>query len=359
MMTVDRLRRKPRHFQSFTGLTVQEFDRLLIEVEPAYAEHLHAQREHPDRQRAVGGGRGFHLPIAERLLLGLIYLRLYVGQSLLSYLFGLDESNISRELNDRLLPVLLTVLPVPLRDAPLRDAPLRDAPLRDAPLRDAPLRSEEQKPNDETLRKPLRKKITTVEELFQAYPELKEVLVDATEQEVPKPQEKLPRKQRFSGKQQRHTVKTQVVTTDTTILHVFGGLPGSIADVQLLRASGVLRKLPPDVKVRLDRGYDGVEAEFPEAALQSPVKGRRGHKVTVLGKAYNRMLNRQRIKVEHLLSRLKKFKLLESVYRGPFTAHEDVFCVISGLVNYKATGQFQLTGGQFQLTGGQFQLTES
>ena len=34
--------------------------------------------------------------------------------------FDLDESNISRELNQRLLPVLLQVLPVPLRDAPLR-----------------------------------------------------------------------------------------------------------------------------------------------------------------------------------------------------------------------------------------------
>jgi hypothetical protein len=323
MMTALRLRRKPRHFHSFTGLTPVEFDRLLMELEPVYHEHLRQQHDRSDRQRAFGGGRPGSLAFAERLLMGLISLRLYVTHSLLSYLFDLDESNISRELNHRLFPVLLQVLPVPLRDAPLRA-----------------VQKDEESSNEEGKR---RKQIRTVEELFQAYPELKEVLVDATEQEVPKPKAKGPRKQRFSGKQYQHTVKTQVVTTTKQILHVFGNLPGSLADVQLLRASGVLRKLPKDVKVRLDRGYDGIEAGYPDVALQSPVKGRRGHRVTILGKAYNRMLNRERIRVEHLLSRLKKFGCLSGVFRGRFDAHEDVFCVVCGLINFKATGQFRLT----------------
>jgi hypothetical protein len=318
MMTVARLRRKPRHFQSFTGLSVAEFDRLLMEIEPAYADHLRHQRESPDRQRAVGGGRSFGLALPERVLLGLVYLRLYVTQSLLSYLFGLDESNISRELNQRLLPVLLAVLPTPLTDAPLRAQPEEGGPPR--------------------------KKIRTVEELFQAYPDLKEILVDATEQGVPKPADKTDRKQRYSGKQKQHTVKTQVVTTRQQILHVFGGLPGRLADIQLLRASGVLGQLPAGVKVRLDRGFEGIESDHPEVAFQSPIKGKRGHTVTVLGKAYNRMLNGQRIAVEHMLARLEQFRVLAGIYRGPWPAHERLFCVVSGLVNYKATGQFHLTG---------------
>jgi hypothetical protein len=212
MMTVTRLRRKPRHFHSFTGLTPVEFDRLLLELEPVYHEHLQKQHTRPDRQRAFGGGRRGALPLAERLLMGLVSLRLYVSQSLLSYLFDLDESNISRELNQRLLPALLLVLPVPLREAPLRAVQKGDDGKR-------------------------RKQIRTVEEWFQTHPELKEVLVDATEQEVPKPKARGPRKQRFSGKQHQHTVKTQVVTTTKQILHVFGGLPGCLADVQLLRGA--------------------------------------------------------------------------------------------------------------------------
>ena len=52
--------------------------------------------------------------------MGLIYLRLYTSQSLIAFLFDIDQSNVCRELNKSLFPVLLAVLPVPRRDAPLR-----------------------------------------------------------------------------------------------------------------------------------------------------------------------------------------------------------------------------------------------
>ena len=129
--------------------------------------------------------------------MGLISLRLYLTQSLLSYLFGLDESNVSRELNLRLLPVLLLVLPTPLTDAPLRTEEKKRTASEESTSPEHP--------------RP-RQRIGTLEELFQAYPDLKEVLVDATEQEVPQPKDQTARKQRYSGKQQRHTVKTQVAS---------------------------------------------------------------------------------------------------------------------------------------------------
>src|SRR5690348_15171781 len=119
MISVAKLRRKPRHFQAFTGLTVAQFDQLLAETTPAY-EAAQQRRRRCERQRQPGAGRRFALDLPERLLMGLLYLRLYVGQNLLSYLFDIDQSNVSRELNARLLPLLLLVLPVPLRDAPLR-----------------------------------------------------------------------------------------------------------------------------------------------------------------------------------------------------------------------------------------------
>src|SRR5215469_16636596 len=120
MITVTKLRRKPRHFQAFTGISVVEFDQLLAEVAPVYEADQRQHRDRPDRLRQPGAGRPLTLGLPERLLMGLMYLRLYVGQNLLAYLFDLDQSNVSRELNDRLLPRLLEVLPVPLRDAPLR-----------------------------------------------------------------------------------------------------------------------------------------------------------------------------------------------------------------------------------------------
>jgi|SRR5579862_5374115 len=327
MITVAKLRRKPRQFQAFTGLSVDQFDQLLAQVEPTYQAERERLRHRSGRSRPVGVGHPFTLALPERLLMGLIYLRLYVGQSLLSYLFGLDQSNVCRELHDRLLPILLDVLPVPLRDAPLRH--LAQDPPEAAP--------------DRTTAPPgKRGRINTLEALLRTYPEIEEVLLDATEQSVPQPQDKVERKRRYSGKQQDHTIKTQIVATRKLILHVFGGLPGSLSDQMLLGASGVIRAVPVWVKIRIDKGYEGTDKRHPDRCVEQPVKGQRNHKVTVLGRAYNYLLSCQRIYVEHHFARLQKFGILGGLFRGRFEEHEDVFCIVSGLLNFRAMGQFTL-----------------
>lgn len=327
MLTVTKLRRKPAQFRAFTGLTVQEFDQLLAEVEPAYHAATQQRQQRPDRLRQPGAGRTGTLSLPERLLMGLIYLRLYVSQSLLAFLFNLDQSNISRELNDRLLPILLTILPVPLRDAPLRP---QAQP------------SQDDTPTEATQAGKQPRRINTLKELLTTYPELEEVLLDATEQSIPQPQDKQQRKLAYSGKQQDHTVKTQIVATRDRILHVFGGLPGSVSDQTALGASGVIRWVPPGVKIRLDKGYEGTDKRHPDKAVEPPVKGQRNHKVTVLGRAYNYFLSTKRIYVEHHFARLQKFGILRQEYRGRLEGHEDIFCIVSGLLNYRASGQFQL-----------------
>lgn len=120
MVTVARLRRKPRHFQAFTGLSPVEFDRLLAQVAATYQAAPEQPSQRAPRQRRPGAGHPFALALPQRLLRGRRYLRLYLGQSLLRLLFQIDQSNLCRELSQRLLPVLLSVLPTPLRDAPLR-----------------------------------------------------------------------------------------------------------------------------------------------------------------------------------------------------------------------------------------------
>lgn len=165
--------------------------------------------------------------------------------------------------------------------------------------------------------------------------------MDATEQEVPKPKGKGLRKVRYSGKKKEHTLKTQVLTSKTQILHVFGALPGSLHDRTLLPASGVMRQIPPKLKVGLDCGYEGVEAEYPNVVVPKPVRRRRGHRPAALGRAYNQMVSRLRIPVEHVLGRVKKFAVVSQVFRGSWERHEDLFCVVSGLVN-KATGALSL-----------------
>jgi len=327
MLTVTKLRRKPAQFRAFTGLTVQEFDQLFAAVEPVYQAAKQQRQQRPDRLRTPGAGRKGALDLPERLLMGLIYLRLYVSQSLLAFLVDLDQSNVSRELNDRLLPILLLVLPVPLRDAPLRHL-AQDTP--------EPGQTDKAKAGKQPRR------INTLQELLETYPELEEVLLDATEQSIPQPKDKQKRKLAYSGKQQEHTIKTQIVATRSLLLHVFGGLPGSLSDQTVLGASGVVRAVPPWMKIRLDKGYEGCDKRHPDKAVEQPVKGQRNHKVTVLGRAYNYLLSKKRIYVEHHFARLKKFGILRQEYRGRLEAHEDLFCIVSGLLNYRALGDFAL-----------------
>jgi hypothetical protein len=231
-MRAAELKKRPRHFQNFTGLDVAQFERLAEAVEAAAA--LDVQEDRP-RQRAVGGGRKAKLALEDQLLVALMYYRLYLTQLLLGYLFNLDDSNVSRVIR-RVRPLLLAVLPVPVQETLLFA-------------------------NDEPQG---RRRIGTLEQLFERHPEFKEVLIDATEQETPKPQDRAKRRGRYSGKKKRHTLKTQVTTSRSgLLLHVSRSLAGKVNDLTLLRGSGVLRELPAETNIRLDRGYDGIEHNSP------------------------------------------------------------------------------------------------
>lgn len=317
MLRVARLRKQPRHFASFTGLSVEQFDTLFEALLPVYEAHERQRKSRPARQRAIGGGHPFTLSLPERLLMTLMYLRLYVTESLLSYLFDVHESSVNRERNQRMLPVLLEVLPVPMRE----ELGLVGSPGSAAALPAA--------------RK--QKRIGTLEELLEKYPEIREVLIDATEQPTQRPKDKQAQKEHYSGKKKRHTLKTQVTTTDTLVLHASAHVPGSVHDHVLLRFSGVLHRLQGR-RARLDKGYEGVEAEYPEAHIEKPIKAKRNHPLTAFGTAYNRMQSRLRIAVEHVLARLEQYRILAGLYRGGRARYDDCFGVVAGLNNFRVRG---------------------
>jgi hypothetical protein len=190
-------------------------------------------------------------------------------------------------------------------------------------------------------RKRKRKKIGTLQELLEKHPEFKEIFIDGTEQELPKPKDKERRKELYSGKRKRHTAKMQVVSTRRRlILHLCRHLPGRVSDhLLLLRATGVMRKMPEGVVVRVDKGYEGLEEEYPEVRVQKPKKARRGHPLTVLEKILNGAMSTLRIPVEHASGHLKKFRLLAGIYRGNPERYDESALVIAGLHNYKELGR--------------------
>lgn len=311
MLTYEKLQRKPKHFQAFTGVSVAQFAEILNALRPVYAELEEERLTRPDRKRKIGGGRNFTLSLEDRLLVTLMYFRLYMSYALLGYLFNLDGTNVGREISQRMLPVLLSILPVPMQDELLSG-------------------------HDEPPQIGGGKRIKTLKKMMEAHPEIKEVWVDATEQPIQRPSEKLARKQYYSGKQSEHTIKSQLLTTKTLILHVSGNLPGSVSDSTVLAGSGIMHSIPEDVQVNLDRGYEGAEDRYPNNKVYKPKRAQRNHPLTLFEKLYNHLINKTRILVEHVIGRLKKFRIVSELYRNRRSAHADYLVAVVGLINFRA-----------------------
>jgi hypothetical protein len=311
MLTYTKLQRKPKHFQSFTGVTVAQFGEMMKALRPIYGEFEKERLERSARKRRIGGGRKFTLSLEDRLLVTLMYFRLYASYTLLGYLFDLDGSNVGREINHRMLPALLSVLPVPMQDELLSG-------------------------HDEPPQLGGGKRIKTLKELMEAHPEIKEVWVDATENPIPRPKEKTARKLYYSGKQGEHTIKSQLLTTRKLILHVSGNLPGKVSDNTVLAGSGIMHSIPEDVQVNLDRGYEGAEERYPNNNIYKPKRAQRNHPLTLFEKLYNHIINQTRILVEHVIGWLKKFRIMSELYRNRRSAHADYLAVVAGLINFRA-----------------------
>lgn len=303
------LRRHPQVFQHMTGLRVAEFDVLWQDVQPeyerAYRRHLEVQRQarkQPPRVRAIGGGPAFGLSPRDQLLVGVVWLRRYPTHEVLGYLFGVSDSSVSRCIA-RVLPVL------------------------------------EQSGRD-TMRMPDpgKKARRSLDELLRDTPQLA-VLIDSFEQRVQRPRassDKKPEKDVFySGKKKQHTLKSQVTVEERSgqFVDVAQSVPGPTADRTLLEQSGVLTRLPQGVGAIGDLAYLGMASLHPQGAAATPRRKPRGQERPPEDVAYNQLLARRRIRVEHSIGRLRHYQCLSQMDRHHRRNHTARVCAVAGLIN--------------------------
>src|SRR3972149_11394972 len=111
MTVYEKLCRRPVVFRSLTGLSIGEFETLYQQVVDAIERYDETRLEQGDRQRAVGAGRRYDHDARNRLLMAMIWLRVYPTYEVLGFIFELDKSNICRNLKG-----VLTVLREQLGD---------------------------------------------------------------------------------------------------------------------------------------------------------------------------------------------------------------------------------------------------
>ena len=99
------LRLTPKIFPALTGLTLAEFERLAGEFAAAHARaratSTHTKKGTP-RRRAAGAGAPPSLDLTDRLLMALVWLRIYPTYEVLGWLFDLEKSNAWENVQDTL-----------------------------------------------------------------------------------------------------------------------------------------------------------------------------------------------------------------------------------------------------------------
>jgi hypothetical protein len=116
----------------------------------------------------------------------------------------------------------------------------------------------------------------------------------------------------YSGKHKRWGLKYEIVVSWTTgqILWIAGGRRGATHDLELARNSGIRNLLLLNEALVGDKGYIG-----EDTWIFTPFKGR-SVDLTLNQRVWNKFLNPRRVLVENALSRICKFQILCSPFRG-------------------------------------------
>ena len=300
MLTYHALGQVPAIFPALTGLTRDEFDRLVVDFTTA-RDRLRATSDRTKRgtprQRAAGAGAPPAHDPPTRLLIALVWLRIYPTYELLGWLFGLEKSNAWEAVQDA-LAVLETLADFPF-----------------------------ERPAAE------RTKLGTKQAVLDAFPQVA-VILDAKEQPFRRPQGWERQKPFYSGKKKRHTVKNQVACRpDGRIGAVSATVPGATHDLTVLRGDGLLHRLDADEGAMGDKAYTGAQGDRPEIPVIVPAKATRGHPLTEEQKSANRVINRSRVVIEHVMAQLNRFQVLKQVFRSVLGRHSRVIRVVAALVD--------------------------
>jgi hypothetical protein len=296
--------RDDRQAKALTGCTLAMLNELLPLFSQLFSEVIAARIPATDRQRAIGGGkRGVLKTTEDKLVYVLLYLKAYPTYDVLSSIFDLDRGPACRRIQ-QLLQVLQAALG--------RKIVLPE------------------------------RKITSIEEFYQKFPEAKDVLVDGSERPVQKPKDLKKRKKVYSGKKKTTTRKHIVMSDPKKRILVLGkSKTGRRHDKRITERQQILDYVPPDVTAWMDSGFIGAEAIH--ANSQICAKASKNHPLNDTQKQNNRVISAFRIPVEHAIGVMKRMNAAADIWRNRIPGLDDQVMLISaGLWNFYLDHQEQV-----------------
>lgn len=146
----------------------------------------------------------------------------------------------------------------------------------------------------------------------------------------------VPKKQKmyYSGKKKRHTQKAQLIV-DTNTLEIiataFG--KGKKHDFRLYKET--IQGVSAGIECLADSGYQGLTKRQNNARI--PHKKSKKKPLTKKMKKENRNLASQRIPVEHVIGKLKRFRILKETYRNRRKRFGLRFNLLASIYNMELT----------------------
>lgn len=289
--------RTDRMCKALTGLTVGEFETLLIDFTWNYVEY--EAKKKPKRKRKIGGGaHGILETIEDKCFYSLLYLKTYPTFDVASFYVGFSRSK-ACEWAHRLFPVL-----------------------------------------EQTMQRKLvlpQRKISDPEEFLRLFPEIKEVFVDGVERLKQRPKKKKAQQKAYSGKKKAHTRKSVVVSDNKRrILVVTKQKSGRRHDKRLADKESVFENIPKKIPVYADTGFIGVAKNHQNILI--PKKRTKKNPLTHQDKEMNKLISSYRVLVEHAIGGLKRYRCMSEKLRNHKPCIDDTFLLLSaGLWNYHLT----------------------
>ena len=156
---------------------------------------------------------------------------------------------------------------------------------------------------------------------------------NGTERPMQRPKDPEAQKVYYSGKKKQHTVKNNLmINAESKVVLLTPSCEGRIHDKRIAETIGY--SPPCGSSLYQDAGFQGFTC--PDVAIIQPKKKPKGQELTVEEKAKNREILSIRIRVEHAIGGIKRYRIVKDKLRNYKSGFSDlVMETCCGLHNFR------------------------
>ena len=295
-MNYRNLSKNPKQFLAMTGYTVKEFENLLPHFKKVFEEELKTKTltGKPRMKRQYAEYKNSPLSGAEgNLLFILVYLKTGMLQEALATLFGIHQPDANKRIH-----FLHPILNRTLRE--IGELPVREA--------------EQLNPDRE---------------------KKKDFLQDGTERPIVRPKNKDEQKLYYSGRKKGHMLKNiLLINVLCRVIFLSQTCEGKKHDKKAADEAGYGKKFPKGSRLGQDNGFQGFDGG--DAEIIQPIKKPKGRNLTEEEKAGNKKVSGIRVRVEHAISGVKRYRIIKDKIRNRKKGFRDmVMETCCGLHNFR------------------------